>query len=289
MKDIIIDEEFQFLLPPLDEDSFQKLEESILKYGCRNPLVLWNDILIDGYNRYKILTYHGIEFNTVDMEFDSREEAKIWIIENQIAQRNLNSIQLSYFRGLHYNMEKELRGGDRKSALAKSNPQNGDLIMGRTDIRLAEQYNVSKNTIQRKSRLARGLTAIGEIEPEVKRDILSGNQRVNKSKLESLASATPEEIKKVAAEIKAGEFVSRAPRGSNVNNNNEALIDRPPLASSESSSFLLPELRALNNVISDFASNFNNMLREIDSDDPAPLKAVLRSYINQLEELYSGL
>jgi hypothetical protein len=288
INDIIIDEEFKFLLPPLDDDSFQKLEESILKYGCRNPLVLWNNVLVDGYNRLKILAYHGLDFNTVDMAFNSREEATIWIVENQISQRNLNSIQLSYFRGLHYNMDKKLHGDISRTALNNASYQNDNLQTGRTGERLAEKYNVSPITILRNSKLAKGLTSIGEIEPEIKRDILIGNQRVSKGTLESLASATPEEVEKVVAEIKAGEFVSRAPRGSLSGNDNATLIDQP-ITSNESSPFFLPELRKLNNIISDFAGSFNSMMNEIDSSDPAPLKVALRSYINQLEELYSGL
>jgi ParB-like chromosome segregation protein Spo0J len=288
MKDIIIDEEFQFLLPPLDADSIIKLEESILKHGCRNPLVLWNNTLIDGYNRYKILQYHDLPFNTVNMEFDNREEVKIWIIENQIAQRNLNSIKLSYFRGLHYNLDKKLHGDIGRTALNNARYQNDTLQNERTRKRLADQYNVSQNTIMRNSRLAMGLTSIGEIDTDVKRDILFGNQRISMSRLESLASADTEEVQAVIDEIKTGEFVHRTPRGSGVTTNSGTNIDRP-ISFNEQNPFLLPELRQLNNIISDFANSFNRMLSEIDSNDPAPLKSVLRSYINQLEELYQNL
>jgi hypothetical protein len=288
MENIIIDEEFQFLLPPLDEDSFIKLEESILKYGCRNPLVLWNKILIDGYNRFKILEYHDLPFNTVEMEFDNREEVKIWIIENQIAQRNLSSIQLSYFRGLHYNLDKELHGGDRRSKSDISSAQNEHLKIGGTARRLSDQYNVAPATIRRNANLATGLTSIGEIDSEIKQDILFGNQRISMSRLESLASADSEEVQSVVDEIKTGEFIHRTPRGTGVDKNSGTSINRP-IISSEQGSFLITELQQLNNIISDFASNFNQMLVKIDSNDPAPLKSVLRTYINQLEEMYSGL
>ncbi|MDR2571688.1 MAG: hypothetical protein LBD23_15535 [Oscillospiraceae bacterium] len=90
MQNIIIDEEFESLLPKLDETTFETLENNLLEYGARDALVLWNDILIDGYNRYKICTKHNIPFNTVDMEFNSREEVLMWISNNQIARRNLN-------------------------------------------------------------------------------------------------------------------------------------------------------------------------------------------------------
>ena len=53
MQEVAIDEEFRALLPTLDGEKFRLLEESILQHGCRAPLVLWNGILIDGYNRYQ--------------------------------------------------------------------------------------------------------------------------------------------------------------------------------------------------------------------------------------------
>ena len=52
-------------------------------------MVVWNDTLVDGHNRYKICRKHGIEFKTVDKLFDNRTQAKIWIICNQFARRNL--------------------------------------------------------------------------------------------------------------------------------------------------------------------------------------------------------
>ena len=126
MRNIIIDAEFKRLLPALSKNSYSSLEYSILAHGCRDPLVLWNDILIDGYNRFEICTKHNIEFDTVDMQFDSREEVLIWIITNQVARRNLSPLQLSYFRGLHYNAEKKLKG---------RNYQNSDIIqMGQNEL-----------------------------------------------------------------------------------------------------------------------------------------------------------
>ena len=132
------------------------------------------------------------------------------------------------------------------------------------------------------------MTLIGETEPEIKKDILNGNQRISIDMLESLASATTEEIEKVVNEIKTGEFISRAPRGSGTDKKADNPINLP-IPSNETNSYLLPELKKLNNVINNFASSFNNMLKEINSNDPAPLKEVLRSYISELEDLYRNL
>lgn len=93
--EIVIDPEFKALLPPLPDDEFSGLEQAIINDGCRDPLVVWfNDetlspVLIDGHNRFEICQKHDIRFETVEMEFDSRDDVKIWMIRHQFARRNL--------------------------------------------------------------------------------------------------------------------------------------------------------------------------------------------------------
>ena len=86
---ITIDKEFKSLIPALTDDEYKGLEQSILNEGCRDALVLWGNILIDGHNRYEICTKHGIPFQTVQKDFDSREDVIQWIILNQFGRRNL--------------------------------------------------------------------------------------------------------------------------------------------------------------------------------------------------------
>ena len=75
---IQIDAEFKALIPPLAPDELAQLEANIIKDGCRDPLVLWDGILIDGHNRHEICTRNGLPFQTVEMVFDDREAAMDW-------------------------------------------------------------------------------------------------------------------------------------------------------------------------------------------------------------------
>lgn len=90
---IRINNEFKQLIPPLTAEEYAGLEKSILEEGCRDALVLWGNVLIDGHNRYEICTKHGIPFETVKKEFDSRDDAMLWMLNNQLARRNLNDFQ----------------------------------------------------------------------------------------------------------------------------------------------------------------------------------------------------
>jgi len=94
---ITIDEEFSKLLPPLSDDEYAGLEQSLKAEGCRDALVVWNhegqNILIDGHNRYKICQKYGIEFRTVEKKFESREDVQIWMIHTQAWKRNIDKWQ----------------------------------------------------------------------------------------------------------------------------------------------------------------------------------------------------
>lgn len=88
-----IDKEFAELIPPLTEDEYKGLETSLITEGCRDALVVWNGILVDGHNRYKICTEHSLVFRTVQRDFEDRDTAKLWIMNNQLSRRNLNDFQ----------------------------------------------------------------------------------------------------------------------------------------------------------------------------------------------------
>ena len=87
--DIKVDSEFKSLIPPLTDEEYDGLRDSILSEGCRDALVLWGDTLIDGHNRYEICEKHGVPFKTIQKDFDSRDAVIEWIILNQFGRRNL--------------------------------------------------------------------------------------------------------------------------------------------------------------------------------------------------------
>ncbi len=92
-RDIIIDPEFAALIPPLTPDEFSGLEKSILEEGCRNAIIVWGNIIIDGHNRFNICSKHNIPYRTEYRDFPNREAAMLWMLQNQLSRRNLNDFQ----------------------------------------------------------------------------------------------------------------------------------------------------------------------------------------------------
>jgi transcriptional regulator with XRE-family HTH domain len=91
---ITINEELRSFIDPLTANERAALERSLLAEGCRDALVLWGDVLIDGHNRYDICTRHGIEFRTVqNTTFTSLDDVMLWVIDNHLARRSVSDYQ----------------------------------------------------------------------------------------------------------------------------------------------------------------------------------------------------
>ena len=87
--ELLINEKFKDLIPPLTADELNFLKESILKDGVREPILTWQNTIVDGHNRYSICQKYNIPFLTKELEFADEDEAVVWIIKNQLGRRNL--------------------------------------------------------------------------------------------------------------------------------------------------------------------------------------------------------
>ena len=93
MQDLRIDPEFESLIPPLSDDEFRQLEENIVEAGMvYDPIITWDGVIIDGHNRWKIIQKHPeVSYKTYAEIFLNRNEAILWIINNQLGRRNLEA------------------------------------------------------------------------------------------------------------------------------------------------------------------------------------------------------
>mgnify|MGYP000919112909 CR=1 FL=1 len=111
MKTINVNEELRKLIPPLTKEEYEGLIKSIITEGCRDSIIIWNDTIVDGHNRYQICTDNNIEFKTTEKNFNDINEVKEWIIINQFSRRNINDWQRSVLalklKGLYKEKAKE--------------------------------------------------------------------------------------------------------------------------------------------------------------------------------------
>jgi len=89
-----INQELKAYIDPLTPDEYAALEQSLLAEGCRDALVLWGDVLVDGHNRYEICRKHDIEFRTVqNTTFQSMDDVHLWMIDNHLGRRSVSDYQ----------------------------------------------------------------------------------------------------------------------------------------------------------------------------------------------------
>ncbi|MFL6696001.1 MAG: hypothetical protein ACJ8GJ_02465 [Vitreoscilla sp.] len=91
---IVVQEDLKTYIDPLTPDEYDALERSLLAEGCRDALVLWGDILVDGHNRYGICQKHGLPFNTLqNTRFRTLEDVHLWMIDQHLGRRSVSDFQ----------------------------------------------------------------------------------------------------------------------------------------------------------------------------------------------------
>ncbi len=138
MANIRIDKEFSTLLPKLSAEEYGILEESIRKEGCREPICVWNGAIVDGHLRYEICTKYDISYEIREMQFDSRDQAMLWIIRNQLSRRNLSLVDkvLIAQKGTAFLKEKARKkqsdGGKYKGGMKEAEPVEASDNIGKS-------------------------------------------------------------------------------------------------------------------------------------------------------------
>ena len=92
-----VDSEFRALIPPMTPEELTQLERNVTQ-SCgvvRDPLAVWNGLLLDGHHRYDLAQQHGWNYHTIEIPLPDRSAAKVWIIRNQLGRRNLTPFQRS--------------------------------------------------------------------------------------------------------------------------------------------------------------------------------------------------
>ena len=197
---IIIDKEFQSLIPPLTPEELQQLEENCVKEGIRDALIVWkqpngNDILIDGHNRWNISVKHGgIPFQIKRMEFPDRDAVKLWIYRNQIGRRNLKAAQLieigMQMEPLVAEEARKKIGGDKRSdAYKESLPLNkgNDKHQNSTNAKVAKEIGMSEDTYRK------GKAIMNSGDKQLISDVREGRETINSAYQKVHPKKTPQQ------------------------------------------------------------------------------------------------
>lgn len=194
-----IDPEFRDLLRPLTIEEREELLQSILTLGCRDPIDVWkgSDIIVDGMNRYEICQDNAIPFKVRYLKFDNRADVLAWIINNQLARRNLTKDEIAYLRGRRYRAERQEHGDQERCKNPDNFPSGQNVHLGKTEQRLADEFGVDPRTIRRDAEYAEAVDSVAEKAPALKQAALSG--RIDKTDVPKLAEIPDDALQALAA------------------------------------------------------------------------------------------
>src|SRR5215467_1447116 len=92
---IIIKEDYEKLIPPMSQEEYQALKQSIKEIGKNMIPVIINqhDTLLDGHGRARACTELGINLDYQVMTFTDPLEEKKFVIETNLLRRQQNEFQ----------------------------------------------------------------------------------------------------------------------------------------------------------------------------------------------------
>lgn len=223
---IQINDMLRSYIDPLTEAEYAALERSILAEGCRDALVLWNDVLVDGHNRYSICQRHSIPFKVIQNEsFHSMEDVMLWMIDNHLGRRSVSDFQ----RGVLALRKKDIMDARSAELAAKTAAEDASIAPPEPDqdgapapakVRtsredIARAARLSSNTISQIEKIQK--TAAPELVEAVRAGTISINAAATVASLpeaEQVAAVAGGKklLQQAAKEIREQRAASRSPK-----------------------------------------------------------------------------
>jgi hypothetical protein len=195
-QELRINEEFKGLTRPLTTEEYELLKQSIMEEGCRDAIIAWDDVIIDGHNRYAICTEYEINFEIEEMDFDSEQEAMLWIINNQLGRRNLSDFQkIELMEKKKYILLEKGRERQREAGnqYGEKHPQEVLSLNDKSSDPHDTRQEIAKELGMSTGKVAQAEILIKEASEEMKERLRSGEIKIGTAHRELKEEKEPEE------------------------------------------------------------------------------------------------
>lgn len=207
MTELKIDPEFRDKIPPIPTEDFEGLRADILRDGyVRDPLVVWDEenILLDGHHRWRVIQEHPELPYTIDRKsFPNRWAAIAWICANQLHKHNMNEIQRAKLLQEEYEARKNtsaFKGNQYVTSGGEENLHKQNNHSPKLRMEMMKEHNIGAYEMQTAVEVGRGIDRAAEVDPEFKREVLSGEVKAAKKDLAEIRKMETEEEVKTAIE-----------------------------------------------------------------------------------------
>ena len=183
-----IDPDFQSLIPALSTEQYEELELNIVVNGCKEPVKVWRDFILDGHNRYRICHEYDIDFTVEVIELDSKEAAIAWICNNLLHNREMPKNYRRYLIGKQYYSEKligamNIAGTNQYTV----DPVNKKHHSGKTSTKIGKEYHIAPTTVNKFLQFVKALDRLKIEFPDFVNGVLYEKIKISQDNLIALA------------------------------------------------------------------------------------------------------
>jgi len=193
LADLKVDEVYRALIREQTPQEWEQLTESIKKEGIRDALVAYEQggqfVLVDGHHRLQVAQSLGIDTLPIQpMQFASADEARVWMLRNQLGRRNLNdaerieiALKLTEFLGKMGEANRK-QGKGLSANLHKGGPaQKVDRLQEASQL-----ANVSRRNVAKYKKI------YDSGDDDLRREVVTGKKSIHKAHTELTGKPSPQ-------------------------------------------------------------------------------------------------
>lgn len=192
-----MDEDIQRLKQPLSRLDMMSLRQKLLRFGCTEPITIWEGFIIDGDSIYEICRKNNIAFRTVDAPFKTKDEVYVFVCKKQLLRDDLTNEMYKYLVGRLYFAEVNLKTSGhfnsnkiREQYLAGTAIRKQDVVQD-----VSSSLGICVSTVQKYSVFAKCIDNIRKKDPSIAKGILDGEIKISHKNLLELERFSSWELK----------------------------------------------------------------------------------------------
>ena len=195
--DLKKDEDIQRLKQPLSRLDLMSLRQKLLRFGCIEPVTVWEGFIIDGDDSYDICRSNNIPFRTVNAPFKSKDDAFVFVCKKQLLRDDLTNEMYKYLVGRLYLAEVNLKASNsfnsnkiREQYLSGAVSRKQDIVQ-----EVSSFLGVCVSTVQKYTVFAKCVDNIRKKDPSISQGILEGQIKISHKNLLELEKFSSWELK----------------------------------------------------------------------------------------------
>ena len=196
-RELNVDEDIQRLKQPLSRFDLMTLRQKLLRFGCTEPILVWDNIIIDGKNRYDICKSNNIAFRVSEALISSKEEAIVVVCKKQLLREDITYEMRKYLIGKLYLTEVSLKASKSFNTNKIHEQYVSGMVSRKQDIveDVAAYLGVCVATIQKYTVFTKCVDSIRKKDPDLSQRILDGRVKISHSNLMEMEKFSSWELK----------------------------------------------------------------------------------------------